>query len=98
MIITGKYPNLRLRRNRKNEWTRRLIQESNLSVNDLIQPIFLVDGKNKKEPIKTMPGVYRHSIDNLSKIIDNSVKNKIPAIESGSIFLCRFAIRRDARK
>ena len=42
MIITGKYPNLRLRRNRKQEWTRRLIQESSLSSNDLILPIFII--------------------------------------------------------
>ena len=45
MIITGKYPNLRLRRNRKTDWIRRLTEESNLSVNDLILPIFIVDGK-----------------------------------------------------
>ena len=45
MIITGKYPNLRLRRNRKTDWSRRLVQESSLSVNDLILPIFIIDGK-----------------------------------------------------
>jgi len=80
MIITGKYPNLRLRRNRKSDWSRRLVQENSLSANDLILPIFLIDGKNKKQPIHTMPGVYRYSIDNLSKIIDNAVKNKIPMV------------------
>ena len=53
MIITGKYPNLRLRRNRQFEWSRRLIEESNLSVNDLILPIFITGGKNIKQPIKT---------------------------------------------
>ena len=47
MIITGKYPNLRLRRNRKTDWSRRLIRENELSVNDLILPIFLTDGSNK---------------------------------------------------
>ena len=45
MIITGKYPNLRLRRSRKFAWSRRLVQENNLSVNDLILPIFLIEGK-----------------------------------------------------
>ena len=45
MIITGNYPNLRLRRNRKTDWSRRLTQENNLSVNDLILPIFVVEGK-----------------------------------------------------
>ena len=46
-MITGKYPSLRLRRNRKFSWTRRLIRENDLS-NDLILPIFLTEGKNKK--------------------------------------------------
>ena len=73
MIITGKYPNLRLRRNRKSDWTRRLVQENNLSVNDLILPIFVIDGKNKKESIKTMPDVYRYSVDRLPIIIDKAV-------------------------
>ena len=49
MIITVKYPNLRLRRNRKTDWSRRLVQENNLSVNDLILPIFINDGKLNKE-------------------------------------------------
>ena len=80
MIITGKYPNLRLRRNRKSDWTRRLVQENNLSVNDLILPIFVIDGKNKKESIKTMPDVYRYSVDRLPIIIDKAVKSKIPLI------------------
>ncbi len=80
MIITGKYPNLRLRRNRKNEWSRRLVQENNLSVNDLILPIFLIDGKNKKIPIKSMPGVYRYSINKLGTIIDKAINKKIPMV------------------
>ena len=80
MIITGKYPNLRLRRNRKSDWTRRLVQENNLSVNDLILPIFVIDGKNKKESIKTMPDIYRYSVDKLPIIIDKAVKSKIPLV------------------
>jgi len=80
MIITGKYPNLRLRRNRKNDWCRRLVQENTLSVNDLILPVFLIDGKNKKQPIKTMPGVYRYTIDKLPLILNKAVKSKIPMV------------------
>ena len=68
-MITGKYPNLRLRRNRKTDWARRLVEESSLSSNDLILPIFLIDGKNKVQSIKTMPDIYRYSVDKLSKII-----------------------------
>ncbi len=80
MIITGKYPNLRLRRNRKYEWTRRLVEESSLSSNDLILPIFLIDGKNKIQSIKTMPGVSRYSIDKLGKIVDKAINLKIPMV------------------
>jgi len=80
MIITGKYPNLRLRRNRKHNWSRRLVEESNLSSNDLILPIFLTDGKNKKQSIKTMPGIFRHSIDKLGTIVDRAISLKIPMV------------------
>ena len=80
MIITGKFPALRLRRNRKFEWTRRLIQESSLSTSDLILPIFLIDGKNKNQPIKSMPGVYRHTIDKLGKVVDRALLQKIPMV------------------
>ena len=52
-MITGKYPALRLRRNRKNSWIRRLVQENDLSHNDLILPIFLTGGKNKKIKINS---------------------------------------------
>ena len=79
-MIIGKYPSLRLRRSRKYNWSRKLIQENNLSSNDLICPIFLVDGKNKKQPVKSMPGVYRYSIDQLGMIINNIIKNKIPMV------------------
>jgi len=80
MIITGKYPALRLRRNRKTVWARRLIQEHNLSASDFIQPIFLVDGKNKKQTIVNMPDVYRYSIDKLRPVIESAINNKIPMV------------------
>ena len=80
MIITGKYPELRLRRNRRHSWIRRLVEENNLSVNDLILPIFLIDGKNKKQKIKDMPDVYRYSIDNIRIILDKAVKLNIPVV------------------
>ena len=57
-MIIGKYPSLRLRRGRKQSWSRRLIQENTLSPNDFILPIFLIEGSNKKQEILTMPGVY----------------------------------------
>ena len=80
MIITGNYPKLRLRRSRKYNWSRRLVQENNLSYNDFILPIFLTEGKRKKIPIKTMPNVYRYSIDKLSSVIDKALKLGIPMV------------------
>ena len=80
MIITGKYPNLRLRRNRKTEWSRRLTQENTLSSSDLVLPIFLIDGKNKKQNIESMPDVFRYSIDRLPQIIDKALLKKIPLV------------------
>jgi len=79
-MITGNYPNLRLRRSRKNDWSRRLIQENSLSASDFILPIFLIDGKNTKKPIKTMPDVYRYTIDKLGIIVDRAIKSKIPMV------------------
>ena len=79
-MITGNYPNLRLRRSRKNDWSRRLIQENSLSASDFILPIFLIDGKNTKQSIKTMPNVYRYTIDKLGIILDKAIRNKIPMV------------------
>ena len=80
MIITGKYPKLRLRRSRQENWSRRLIEESNLSANDLILPIFITEGNNKKQKIKNMQNIYRYSLDKLPKIIDRAIKLKIPMV------------------
>ena len=80
MIITGKYPNLRMRRSRKANWSRRLISENNLSVNDLVLPIFVIEGKNKKIPINSMPDVYRYTIDRLKQIVDKAISLKIPMV------------------
>ena len=79
-MITGNFPNLRLRRSRKNDWSRRLVQENSLSSSDFILPIFLIDGKNTKQPIKSMPGVFRYTIDKLGIIIDKAIRNKIPMV------------------
>ena len=76
----GSYPGTRLRRNRKKDWSRRLVQENTLSANDLIWPIFICEGKNKKEHIETMPNVYRYSIDSIEKLVESAIDKKIPMI------------------
>ena len=79
-MITGKFPSLRLRRSRMYDWSRRLVEENNLISSDFILPIFLIEGSNKKQPIKSMPGVYRYTIDKLGVIIDRAIRNKLPTV------------------
>ena len=80
MKIAGKFPNIRLRRVRNSTWIRRLVSENNLSINDLILPIFVRDGENKVEAIKSMPGVNRYSVDKLNLIMNKAKKYKIPMV------------------
>jgi porphobilinogen synthase len=80
MKIAGKFPNIRLRRVRNSAWIRRLVSENDLSINDLILPIFVRDGKNKVEPIKSMPGINRYSVDKLNLIMNKAKKYKIPMV------------------
>ena len=80
MKIVGKYPNIRLRRVRNSKWMRRLISENELSTNDLIMPIFVREGKNKVEKIKSMPGINRYSVDKLNKIMNEVSKYNIPMV------------------
>ena len=80
MKIVGKFPNVRLRRVRNSAWMRRLVSENNLSIDDLILPIFVRDGKGKVEAIKSMPGVNRYSVDKLNIIMSKAKKYKIPMV------------------
>ena len=80
MKNVGSYPSVRLRRNRKSEWCRKLVSENNLSPSDLIWPIFIREGKNLKEPIKSMPGVYRYTLDKIEKLVERALEKKIPMI------------------
>ena len=75
-----KFPSTRLRRNRKSEWSRRLINDTYLDKSDFILPIFVCEGKNEKQEIKSMPGIFRYSIDRLDEIISRTSKNQIPAV------------------
>ena len=80
MKSIGTYPNLRMRRNRKADWVRRLVSEHNLSANDLILPLFVKEGSKKKEIIESMPNVFRYSIDELALVVEKACKLKIPLI------------------
>ncbi len=80
MKIIGSFPKTRLRRLRKSSWLRNLVSENNISNNDLILPIFVREGKNKIESVKSMPGVNRYTVDKLKIILNQVKKYKIPMI------------------
>ncbi|HSF72138.1 MAG TPA: porphobilinogen synthase, partial [Methylotenera sp.] len=71
---------MRPRRMRKDEFSRRLMRENVLTTNDLIYPVFVLDGESRTEEVKSMPGVQRQSIDVLLKIAGECVKLGIPAL------------------
>lgn len=77
MSLKLEFPHNRLRRTRQSKWIRNLVQENILGPNDLIWPIFVCDGKNIKSEIKTMPDVYRYSVDNLNEVFDIACKEQI---------------------
>ena len=79
-LALNSYPRVRMRRNRMKEFSRKLVRETNLSVDDLIYPIFVTYGNNKKEPIESMPNIYRFSLDLLDKEIERVTSLGIPAI------------------
>ncbi len=75
--ITGRR---RLRRTRRTDWSRRLVRETSLSASDLIWPIFLIDGDNLRQPVASMPGVERLSVEQAVRDAERAARLKIPAI------------------
>ncbi|MCP9627070.1 porphobilinogen synthase [Rhodopseudomonas palustris] len=71
---------VRPRRNRKSEWARRLVRENVLTTDDLIWPMFVIDGDNKRAPINSMPGVERLSIDQVVRAAERAAKLDIPCV------------------
>ena len=80
MLPLGHYPSVRMRRMRKDTFSRRLMREHRLTTDDLIYPVFLIDGKNRSEPVPSMPGVQRHTLDRLLTHVDGCIELGIPAI------------------
>ena len=76
----GRYPTTRLRRNRRDAWTRRLVAETRLSVDDLIWPIFLIEGEGRTTAVESMPGVQRVTLDRLAAHVRPAADLGIPAI------------------
>ena len=76
----GRFPSTRMRRNRRTAWSRRLVAENRLSVDDLIWPIFVQDGTGKRTPVPSMPGVERLSVDLLAAAVSEAAELGIPAV------------------
>jgi porphobilinogen synthase len=80
MIHDAKFPVTRLRRMRRDDFSRRLMRESTLSTDDLIYPVFVLDGKDRTEPVASMPGVERQSLDRLLATAERAFGLGIPAL------------------
>ena len=78
--MAAQFPSIRLRRNRSHDFIRRLVRENQITVDDLIYPIFVIDGKNHREPIDSMPGIERLTLDELTREIDTLSNLALPAI------------------
>ncbi len=79
-FVPGRFPSTRLRRNRRTDWSRRLVAENVLTINDLIWPVFVIDGQNRRESVDSMPGVDRLSLDLLVEAVGEAAALGIPAI------------------
>jgi len=80
MNVYGSFPAVRMRRMRRDEFSRRLMRESVLTADDLIYPVFVLDGKNRSEKVPSMPGVERMTIDRLLRLAESCLKLRIPAL------------------
>ena len=76
----GQFPQIRLRRSRRTAALRRLVAEAGLTPDDLIYPVFVLDGKNRTEPVPSMPGIERKSVDKLLEELGGAVRLGIPAV------------------
>jgi len=79
-VVTGDFPGTRLRRNRRDQWSRRLVAENSLTTADLIWPVFVTEGDNSRAEVASMPGVYRLSIDMLIEAVGEAKALGIPAV------------------
>ncbi len=80
MTTLGRFPQRRMRRMRRDDFSRRLMRETRLTTNDLIYPVFVLDGKNRTEAVPSMPGVKRYTLDKLLPHVEQCAMLGIPAI------------------
>ena len=80
MNVYGKFPAVRMRRMRRDDFSRRLMREHTLTADDLIYPVFVVEGKDIVQPVPSMPGVARHSIDRLLRVAEQALELGVPCL------------------
>ena len=80
MLPLGQFPAVRMRRMRRDDFSRRLMREARISTDDLIYPLFIIEGKNRVVPVDSMPGVQRYTIDRLLRHAEEALRASIPAI------------------
>ncbi len=80
MNIYGNFPSVRMRRMRRDDFTRRLMREHVLTTNDLIYPVFVMEGTKKTQAVPSMPGVERMTLDKLLPVAERCVKLKVPVL------------------
>ena len=90
MSLVSSFPATRLRRMRRDEFSRRLARESVLTTNDLIYPVFVLDGHDRVEPVSSMPGVERQSLDRLLKTAERALTLGVPALALFPVIEARF--------
>ena len=78
--FAGRFPDRRMRRMRRDDFSRRLMREHRLSADDLIYPVFVLDGKNREEPVPSLPGIARKSVDLLLRDAERCLELGVPAI------------------
>jgi len=83
MNIYGSFPSVRMRRMRRDDFSRRLMRENVLTPDDLIYPVFILDGKSRTERVASMPGVERLTVDRLMPVAEQCMKLGIPALAYG---------------
>ena len=90
MNFNASFPGTRMRRMRRDDFSRRLMRESNLTADDLIYPVFVLEGINRVEPVSSMPGVERQSLDRLLKTAERALTLGIPALALFPVVDARF--------
>src|SRR5256885_5072808 len=80
MQVYGSFPAVRMRRMRRDEFSRRLMREHVLNPDDLIYPVFVIEGKGRTQPVPSMPGVSRYTADKLTPVAERCLKLGVPAM------------------